>query len=125
MILKCSIFNLNTCVVIGFKPITKITGCILSLLRGEITVIPLNRVSGRNTNHGNNFYTRGGHFRNRRGENITEIMTSKFNGIQLEKTQAFHPIRGKIFQIIFLDTGGSMWGSGGPNAPSENLEKNN
>ena len=47
MILKCSAFTLNMHVVIGFKPITEMKGCIPSDLRCEMIVMPLDRVSRR------------------------------------------------------------------------------
>ena len=46
MILECSAFTLNRCVLIRFKPITEMKGCAPSDLRGEMTVMPLNQVLG-------------------------------------------------------------------------------
>ena len=48
MILECSAFTLNKYVVIGFKPITEMKGCVPSDLRCEMIVMALDRVSGHN-----------------------------------------------------------------------------
>ena len=46
MILECSTFILNMYVIIGFKPITEMKGCVPLDLRCEMIVMPLDRVLG-------------------------------------------------------------------------------
>ena len=46
MILECSAFTLNMYVIIGFKPITEIKGCVPLDFRCEMTIMPLYRDSG-------------------------------------------------------------------------------
>ena len=46
MTLECSAFTLNRCVVIEFKPIIEMKGCVPSNLRCEMTVKPLDRFRG-------------------------------------------------------------------------------
>ena len=50
MILECSAFTLNMYIVIGFKPITLMKGCVPLDLRCEMIVMPLDRVSRHDTN---------------------------------------------------------------------------
>ena len=45
--LEFSTFTLNRYIVIGFKSITKLKGCVPSDLRCEMAVMPLNQVLGR------------------------------------------------------------------------------
>ena len=56
MILECSAFTLNRYVVIGFKPITVIKGCVPSDLRCEMIVMFFDWVSGRAID-GKNMYS--------------------------------------------------------------------
>ena len=44
--LEFSAFTLNRYLVIGFKSITKLKGCVPSDLRCEMTIMPLNMVLG-------------------------------------------------------------------------------
>ena len=44
--LEFSAFTMNRYVVIGFKSITKLKGCVPSDLRCEMIVMPLDRISG-------------------------------------------------------------------------------
>ena len=46
MILECSAFTLKRDIVIGFKPITVMKGCVPLDLRCEMIVMPLDRVLG-------------------------------------------------------------------------------